>query len=236
MRSSRLLMVALLGGCAAHPDTAPRNARGTRIGSWALRSDQDVCDVLISHVKATGADDGPLSCRALRLESAPSPDLPMTLVQVVGARTPRVYLVHRPAEGGRRVLAEYLGERGMTFSASVSPSETWIGEGRLVRVTTRWRSGRRGTTSLTLCLADPRYNNMNFPVCAFTSVIERWRVIGNDWTPQPHRSVPSSPPMEWWGWAVAIEHTYGVALVAQVRGKRDASVPTGAFLIQPPLW
>ncbi|MFN0246565.1 MAG: hypothetical protein ACKV2T_06630 [Kofleriaceae bacterium] len=147
---------------------------------------------------------------------------------ITGASRPLAYLAYAPAEGYRRVLAEYRGDPGQSFSATVSESTDWS-DARLIHVTTRWR-GTVGSAGLTLCLANPRRNDMNFPVCAFSTVTERWRITGYTGGKYTVPYTPIGPRAEW---SVAIDRKYGVALVAQVRGEPDPSVPTGAFAIQP---
>lgn len=227
-------MLGLGLGACSRPDTRPRDARALRIGSWALATPEDVCAALVNHVKATDGDAGDLTCAEDRLGSAPNPDLPVSIVRVKGASRPLAYLVYAPDEGYRRVLAEYRGEPGMEVTMVIRPSTDWH-SGRLVEVTAKWMGTRKalGFTTLTLCLANPSRNDMNFPVCAFTTIVERWRYTSFS---QGTDAIPPQGfgPRE--AWAVAVDKEYGLVLVVQVRGQRDPSVPTGAFPIQPPMW
>jgi hypothetical protein len=228
------LFELLLGACT-HPTTEPHEAHALRIGSWALASADEVCACLIAHAKTTAGKDRALTCSDEPLEGTASGDLPMSIVRIAGAERPLAYLVYTPTEGYRRVLAEYRGQPGMRFSAAASPSAAWHSGIRLVQVTTQWTGSHvaRGTRSLSFCLAKPPRNDMNFPVCAFTTLIERWSVTANV---EGNDGVPSGPEEPQQAWSVAIDRTYGAALVVQVRGEPDPSVPTGAFRIQPPSW
>jgi len=228
------VMLLLLAACAP-PSTAPRPARPLQIGSWALSTADDVCAALVAHVPERDRAGRPLGCTHASLTTDATSPLPLTITRITGARRPLAYLVFAPTDGSRRVLAEFRGEHGMAFAAEVAPAAPWYGDIRLIQVTTTWRGIRtaRGSKQLTLCLAQPPRNDMNFPVCAFTTLVERWAytdfIGGTD-------SVPPTPIGRRDAWAVAIDRTYGAALVVQVRGPRDPSVPTGAFLVQPPWW
>lgn len=249
--SLSFLLELLLGACT-HPTTEPREARVPRVCGGPMSSAAEVCACLIAHVRTTPAgEDRELTCS----EEPPiysylqTADLPLSVVQIAGARQPLAYLVHAPATGERRVLAATPGRPGMELYEAVAspfphqpgfepgPAIEWGGGRRLVQVTTEWRGYPRGVKSLTLCVVTPpdggRTSWDDPPSCPFTTLVERYLVTGPG-AGGPDQALPGVPQMEWEKWAVAVDPRYGVVLVVQVAGDLAPDVPTGAFWIEAP--